>query len=155
MTFSGQFNIWRSSFIYVFSEQSLFCSYYFRVASFSERNFYRAHIYCKQEVIQGSYLSKQLSFCPRNCLEKKRSKEDILFQSRYFCTSSLLEKSYILENANNSEKQYSQLPTFSKDAAFYRIYLLRRIAFLEHTFSEKLIFHSYASFPRPRYLFIC
>ena len=127
----------------------------FQSSFFFRANFYRAHIYCKQEVIQGSYLSKQLSFCPKNCLEKKRSKEHTLFQSRYFCTSSLLEKSYILENANNSEKQYSQLPTFSKDAAFYRIYLLRRIAFLEHTFSEKLIFHSYASFPRPRYLFIC
>ena len=36
--------------------------------------------------------------------------------------------------------------TFSKDATFYSSYLFRRATFLQHTFSEELLFHSYTSY---------
>ena len=43
---------------------------------------------------------------------------------------------------------------FSRDATFYSSYLLRRVAFLQHIFSEELLFYSYASFSRLHFLLV-
>ena len=44
--------------------------------------------------------------------------------------------------------------TLLKDVTFYSSYLFRRATFSKDTFSEKLLFHSYASFPQLPFLFI-
>ena len=88
VTFSGQLFLQNSFFFALFYEQLLFRrSYFFRIASFLERNFYRAGFFWEFEVLYGSYFSEQL-FYPEELFRIKISKEELIFQSRYFCTVS-------------------------------------------------------------------
>ena len=58
-------------------------SYFFRLASFSERKFNRAVTSWEWEVLYGSYVSEQLFF---SLFRIKISKKELLLQSRYFYT---------------------------------------------------------------------
>ena len=70
----------------LFSGPSLFRrSYFFRIAFFPERKFYRAGI------LYGNYSSGHL-FYPEKLFRIKISKKELIFHSRYFCTVSTFHK---------------------------------------------------------------
>ena len=72
------------------------------------------------------------------------SAEHQLFQKSYILEKSIFQKSNISHNLPLLESYLFRGITFSKDAIFYPF---RKATFLQHTFSEELLFHSYASFP--------
>ena len=116
MTFSGQLYFWRSYFFKLFQSNYFDdtaaisqSSYFFRTAAFLRNSFFGTVIFLqllfqnsfffRAKLLQsslflriGSYLGQLLFeaaiFWRKNCLEKKISTEELLFQRRYFCTSS-------------------------------------------------------------------
>ena len=70
-----------------------------------------------------------------------------LFQSNCFEAAVLFWGSYFFRTA--------AFFSFFRTATFYISYLFRRATFLQHTFSEELLFHSFGSFPQSHFLFIC
>ena len=133
-TFSQFFRVTTST------QQSLSRScYFFRTAAFLRSSFFRTVTFSlllfqisfifRAKLLQSNYylrigsylgqlLSKQL-FLAEELFQKKR-----YLQRRYFFKAGtsahhqLLQESYILEKINNSEKQYSLLPTFSGELPF-------------------------------------
>ena len=75
-------------------------------------------------------------------------------QDHFFQKSNIFQKSDIPHYLLFLESYHFWAATFSKDVIFYRSYLFSRVTFSFHTFSEKLLFHSYASFPNLNFLFI-
>ena len=148
----------RTAVVFPFSEQLLFRrSYFFRIASFSKQKFYRAATSWEYEVLYGSYLSEQLIFL-EELFRIRISKNELLFQSRYFCTASTFsQKSYIFEKTDFSENHFPyyllflesclfRATTFSKYATFIGSCLFGRVTFFQHSFSGELLFQSYGSF---------
>ena len=82
----------------------------------------------------------------------KISTEELLFWSRYFSTGSTFSEKLHLEKDNFSEKYYSALPTFLKEATFYGSWLFRRATFYNILFQKSyyfmatIPFHSYISY---------
>ena len=166
VTTSTQRLLFRCSYFFrtaafsTFSEQSLFrWSYFFRIASFSEWSIYRVATSWEQEVVYGSQFSEQLFFS-EELFRIKISNRELLFCGRYFCTASdfseklhfgklIFQKSNISYHLLFLESCLFRATSFSKDATFYTSYLFRRAAFLQHTFSEELLF------PQLHFLFIC
>ena len=93
VTFSEQLYLQSICFFWPapFSEQLslLRSSYFFRIATFLEQNFYRAATTWEKEVLWGSYFSEQLPFLAEELFRMEISTEELLlFRSRYFCTAS-------------------------------------------------------------------
>ena len=80
--------------------------------------------------------------------------KQVLLHIINFLRKAIYWKKLIIQKSNTlyyllfSKSSFFRAAAFSKDAAFYSIYVFRRPAFLQLTFSEELIFHSYGSFPR-------
>ena len=147
-------------------------SHFFAVI-ISEQLLLQSETSTEQPLLENRNLFGQLLFETATFLAEELFRKKRYIQKSYFFKAGtsahhqIFQENYILEKGNNSEKQYSLLPTFagellfraaatfSKDAMFYIILLFRRLAFLQDTFSEELIFHSYASFPQLYYLLIC
>ena len=77
-----------------------------------------------------------------------------LFRKATFWKKLIFQKSNIPHYLHFLESCLFRATTLSKDATFYSSYLFRRATFLQHTFSEELLFHSYGSFPQLHFLFI-
>ena len=96
----------------------------------------------------GQLLFETAIFSAGELFTKKISIEELLFQSRYFCTASTVSGKLYDRKTNSlyyllfPESCFFRAATFLKDATFYSIYLFRRAAFLQDTFSEELIFHT-------------
>ena len=141
----------------MFSEQLLF-SPFFTTVTYSQQLFFQNSFFFRVTILQSSHFLRirsplwQLLFGTTvfSLFRIKISKKELLFQSRY---STQYQK--ILEKANFSEKRYSALPTFSGELLFQSNCLFKRATFLQHAFSEMLLFHSYASFPQLHFFFIC
>ena len=149
-----------SGFFRLFSEQSLFRSSHFCQNSF----YFRANIHFLRIRSSLWQLLFGTAFFPLFWI--KISKKELLIQSRYFCTVSTFPeklhfgKSYIFHKSNIShyllflDSCPFTAATLSKYGTFYSSYLFKRATFLQHTFSEELLFHCYASFPQPQFLFV-
>ena len=64
------------------------------------------------------------------------------------------QESYIFEKPNFLESYLFRAATFLKNVTFYSSKLFRRATFSQNTFSEEMLFHSNASSPQLRLLFI-
>ena len=112
----------------------------------------------------GSFLRQLLFGTPNFLLEElfkiKVFTEKLLFQSRYFCAPSpyphhrgtfwkmlIFHKSIILQHLLFLESYFFIVATFSKDLTFHSSYFSRKASSSQHTFSEEILFHSYAFFP--------
>ena len=124
----------------------------------------------------GQLLFGTATFLVEELLRIKISIEELLSRSRNFCTVSAfseklhLRKSqffrkeifhifYFFWRANLLQRSIFQktlpsLTTFFSYQFFKRRYLFIRVALSQHTFSEELLFHSYASFLQLHLLFI-
>ena len=169
-TFSGQLYFRRSYFFktVTFSEHLLF----FWRAPFSEQSilwgsyFFRGK---KHHLKTGSSLVAKVLFGTAAFLAKELFRMKIsteLIRNRYFCKPSTISeelhfgKEQIFQKSNIPDYPFFsgellfRAATFSKDIVFYGSYLFRRVTYLQHTFSDELTFHSYASFPQLHFLFI-
>ena len=123
--------------------QSLFQnSFFFRAKLLQSSLFLRIGSYL------GQLLFETAIFWWKNCLEKKISTEELLFKSRYFCTSSTFLGKLHLEKADNTETQYSY---FFWKAAFLERPLFQKtlpykILFQRSYFTATLLFHSYNTY---------
>ena len=66
----------------------------------------------------GQLLFGAATFLVEEIFRIKISTEQLLFRTGISAQHQVLQKSYFLENANISEKQYSALPTFSGKLPF-------------------------------------
>ena len=108
----------KAAFFFLFQNSHFFAGVIFsEYLFFLEQKFYRAATSWEQEDLYGTYFSERQFFL-QELFRIKISKKELLSQSRYFCTASTFQKSYILEKADFSEKQYSALPTFSGELLF-------------------------------------
>ena len=170
---SSQFFEWQLRHnSYVFGAAVFFS--FLRTVTFSQQLFFQNGFFFMAKILQNSHFlrikssSWHLLFRTAifSLFRIKISKKELLFQSRYFCTvSTFSEKLYfgkklIFQKSNIPhcllflESCFFRAPIFSKDGTFCSSYLFRRATFLQHTFSEKLLFHSYASLPQLHFLFI-
>ena len=151
----------RAAAFFSFSQNS----HFFAAAIFFQNSFYfRANIHFLSIRSSLWQLLFGTAFFPLFWI--KISKKELLIQSRYFCTVSTFPeklhfgKSYIFHKSNIShyllflDSCPFRAATLSKYGTFYSSYLFKRATFLQHTFSEELLFHCYASFPQPQFLFI-
>ena len=114
--------------------QSLFQnSFFFRAKLLQSSLFLRIGSYL------GQLLFETAIFWWKNCLEKKLSTEELLFKSRYFCTSSTFLGKLHLEKADNTETQYSYF--FWKAAFLERPLFQKTLPFIAFTFPEDLLFY--------------
>ena len=129
--------------------------FFFRIATFSERNFYRATTSWELEILLKSYFSKHLSFWRSNCLEWRCLQKSYFFQVSISAKHLLFQTNYILEKANFQKSNIAnyllflescllRLAIFSKDVNFYSSYLFRTTIFSQKNYSEEILFYSYA-----------
>ena len=115
-------------------------NFFFRVNLLQSSHFLRT------EVLQGSYFSKELYFWRRNCLKKTYLQKSYFFKAGISAQHQLFQESYVLAKANNSEKQYSVLHTFSVELSFQsghffkRRYLLQQLPFQKSYFFTRCFF---------------
>ena len=95
---------------YFFRAAAFFSS--FRIVTFSQQFFFQNRFFFRAKMLLGSYSSEQLFF-PEELFRIKVSKNELLFKGGTSVQYQLFQKSYILEKANFSVKQYSALPTFT------------------------------------------
>ena len=162
---------------YFFRTAAFLTSSFFRTVTFfaviiSEQLLFQSETSTEQPLLDNRKLFRAVTFRSNylfggGIVQKKRYlQKNYFFKAGTSAHHQLFQESYILEKATNSEKQCSLLPTFPGELPFQsgrffkrryllQHYLFRRPAFLQDTFSEELLLHSYASFPQLHYLFIC
>ena len=162
--------------VQLFLQNSCFL-YFFKTVTFSQELFFQNSFFFVVKLLQSSHFlrigssSRQLLFgtviFSEELFRLKISKRELLLWSRYFCTASAFwellyfGKKMIFQRSNSPhyllflESCVFGATTFSKDPTFYSSYLFRRATFLQHTFSEELLFHSFGFFPQIHFLFIC
>ena len=152
------------------TQQLLFRSiYFFRAVVFLkelrfQKNHFLAGVIFSEYLIFRNQTSNEQLFC-----ENRKFFRAVTFRSNYFfreaiaqnkdiCTRAplieagtstqhqLFRKSYIFEKPTFPESYLFERPD-SKDVDFYSSNLFRTATFSQHTFSEELLFHSYASSP--------
>ena len=130
----------------LFQNTHFFPAFFFRISTCSEQNF------------ENRKLFSAVTF--QNSYPQKTSTEELLFRSRFFCTTSTEKqdfgKSYFSRKAKFHITYFfyraTFLMSFSSIATFYSSYIFRRASFSQHTVSEELIFHRYPSFPQLHFL---
>ena len=153
--------------LYTFSEWLLRRnSYIFRAAIFSEQMLFSP--FWDQSLFQSTFsvISRAKILQSSPFLRLRSSLWQFLFgtavfslfkikiSKRDFSEKLIFQKSNILHYLLFLESCFFRAATFSKDGTFYSSYLFRRATFLQHAFSEELLFHSCASFPQLHFLFI-
>ena len=146
---------------------------FFRAVTFSQELFFQNSFFFGAKLLQsshflrirnslGHYFSEQLFFS-EELFRIKISIKELLFKagtsaqhqpSQPFWKKLVFQKSNIPHYVLFLGSCLFRAATFSKDATFYGSYLFRSATFWQHTFSEELLFHSYASFPQLHFLFI-
>ena len=119
------------------------------------------------QMARHQFSNTSLKVLFRQLLRTKISTKDLPCRNRYFCIVAAFSEQLDFEKVNFPENKQSALSTFfgepslslerlsfSKDATFYSSYLFRRATFSQHTFSEELLFHCYASSTQLHLLFI-
>ena len=171
----GQLYFWKIYFFTVFSKYHK--SYFFGAALSSEQmTFLRSsfiktvtfsiifspeHLLVQSETsTQKTYLENRKFFSAVNhrrhlqksyFFEAGSSAQHQLFQKKArFWKRLLFQKSEIPHYLLFLESYL--LISFSSIATFYSSYIFRRASFLQHTFSEELLFHRYPSFPQLHFL---
>ena len=122
VTTSTQQLLFRSS--YFFRAAAFFS--FFRTVTFSQQLFFQNSFFFRATVLQSSHFLRirsplwQLLFGTAvfSLFKIKISKKSCFFKAGTSAQYQLFQKSYILEKANFSEKQYSALPTFSGELLF-------------------------------------
>ena len=156
VTFSEQFFLQDSSIFWgaPFSEQSLFPSIFF--SFFQNIYLFRAKLLRRNQTLRIGNSLVQLplrTFTNRRYLQKNCFFEpDSSVQYQLFQKKQDFGKSYFFRKAKFSITYFfwraNFLTLFSSIATFYSSYIFRRASFLQHTFSEGLLFHRYPSFPQ-------
>ena len=159
-TFSEQFFLQDSSIFWgaPFSEQSLFPSIFF--SFFQNIYLFRAKLLRRNQTLRIGNSLVQLplrTFTNRRYLQKNCFFEpDSSVQYQLFQKKQDFGKSYFFRKAKFSITYFfwraNFLTLFSSIATFYSSYIFRRASFLQHTFSEELLFHRYPSFPQLHFL---
>ena len=117
---------------------------------------YLGQLRIETTIFLGKELFRKKYIYIRSTFSKQVLLQIITFFRKATCWKKLIiQKSKALYTLLFQESYLFRVAASSKDAAFYSIYLFRKPAFLQDTFSEELIFHSYAYFPQLHYLFIC
>ena len=133
--------------------------------------FFQNSCFFRANLLPSSYLGSSIGqllfgaavFLAKELFRIRISTEELLFRSRYFYTTSTFSeelhfgKKLIFQKRNIPDFRRATVldsATFSKELTFYRGYLFRGATFLQHTFSEELLFHNYASFPQLHFLSI-
>ena len=170
-TFRGQlcfgriyfFTLFQSSY---FDKQLVFGgSCFFRTAAVFP--FYKTVTFSQELFFQNSFFSGAKILQSSQFLRIGNSLRQLLFGTAFFFSEELpcFKKELLFQSTASTRKNrffrksISALPTFSgersfrattfsKDATFYSSFLFKRDTFLQHTFSEELLFHSYGSFPQ-------
>ena len=146
-------------------EQSFFRSYFFKIASFqsknsSEQTFLENRKLFRAVTFRNNYLFGGGIVQNKDIYRRATFSKQVLLHSISIFRKATFWKKLISQKSNTPyyllflESCRFRVATFSKDATFYSI-LFKRAAFLQHTFSEELLFHSYAPFPQLHFLFIC
>ena len=194
VTFSGQLYFWRSYSSHFFrvttsTQQLLFwSSYFFRASDFWRSSIFRTVTSLQQLFFQNSYLLRakllpsnhqlrtasslgqlivgRATFLVEGLLRIKISTEELLFRSRYFCTTSTFseklhfgKKPFFYENNIPYyplflESYFFRVATFSKDVIFHSSYLFRIATFHNILLQKSYYFAATLSFPQLHFLFI-
>ena len=160
-----------------FSEQIFFqsscCFLLFQNSHFSQQLFFQKSFFFRTQILQSSHFLRkrsslwQLFFGTAvfpclgwNYLKITTFSRQLLLHSTNFFRKATFWKNIIFEKSNIPhnllflESFFFRAATFSKDGTVYSSYLFRRATFTKHTFSEEVLFYSWASFPRLYFLFI-
>ena len=121
-------------------------SYLFATVIFSEQLLFQGKHSTEQTLLENRQFFRagalrNTDLFDRDLFRLKTFLEEILFRTRYFCTN--FQKSYFLEKANSSEKQYPALPTFSGSRIAYFFYIFRRATFSQLRFLYTATFPIY------------
>ena len=161
----------QNSYFFGASTFFLTSSFFRTVNSLRQLFFQSSHFFRgkKHHLKTGSSLVAKVLFGTAAFLAKELFRMKIsteLIRNRYFCKPSTISeelhfgKEQIFQKSNIPDYPFFsgellfRAATFSKDIVFYGSYLFRRVTYLQHTFSDELTFHSYASFPQLHFLFI-
>ena len=90
--------------------------------------------------LQKSYFFEADSSAQHQLFQKKQD-----FEKGYFVRKAKFRITYFF-------RRVTFLMPFSSIATFYSSYIFRRPSFLQHTFSEELLFYRYPSFPQLHFL---
>ena len=85
-------------------EQSLFSQLFFQNSFFFRAKLLQSKHFLRIESYLGQLIFEIAIFFAEELLRKKRSTEELLFQSRYSAQHQRFQESYILEKGNNSKK---------------------------------------------------
>ena len=178
--FKWQFLVYLVLFSYL---ATLSGQLYFR-RKVTSSHFFRVTISALPVFVRSSYFSQQLLLLRSSVSGTVTSSQQLFFQNIYFLEAKLLPSNHFLRIGSSlgqlllvhfrttfSKKLIFQIrnilyyllflesylfraATFSKDITLYSSYFFRRATFWHYTFSEELLFHSYASSPQLHLLFI-
>ena len=103
----------------------------------------------------GEVIAQNKHICRRApSIEAGTSVQHQLFQKGYIFKKLFFQKRNIPHYLLFLESYLFREATFSKDITFYSSNLFRRASFSQHTFSDGLLFHNYASSTQLHLLFI-
>ena len=139
-------------------------SYFFRTAAFLRSSFFRTvtfsqllfqnSFFFRAKLLQNSHFLRIGRYLGHLLFETAIFGGRIVYKKRYLQKSyffkagisahQLFQESYILEKANNSDKQYSLIPTFSGELPFQSGHFFRRRYLLQHLpFQKTWLFTRY------------
>ena len=128
-------------------------SHFFAVI-ISEQLLLQSEISTEQPLLENRNLFGQLLFETATFLAEELFRKKRYIQKSYFFKAGtsahhqLFQESYILEKANNSEKQYSVLHTFSGKLPFQSGHFFKRRYLLQHLPFQKTCFFTRYFFRR-------
>ena len=120
-----------------------------RIGSSSEQLHFETATFLVEELFRIEISTEELLFWTRYFGTILTLSEKLHFWKSCFFRQEIFRITYFLLRAIFFEDAAS-----SKEGIFYSSYRFRRTAVLQHTFSEELLFHLYASFPQLHFLFI-
>ena len=179
-TFSGQLYFRRNYFFTLFQSNyfraGAVFSFFRTVTEQSQELFFQNSFFFGAKIIQSSDFLRIASSLPQllsgtaifleELFRIKISKKELPFQSSYFCTASIFSekphfgKKLIFQKMNFRITYFFWRAVLLEQLLFQKAppsnssYLFRRATFLQHSFSEELLFHSCGSFPLLHFSFI-
>ena len=179
-TFSGQLYFRRNYFFTLFQSNyfraGAVFSFFRTVTEQSQELFFQNSFFFGAKIIQSSDFLRIASSLPQllsgtaifleELFRIKISKKELPFQSRYFCTAPIFSekphfgKKLIFQKMNFRITYFFWRAVLLEQLLFQKAlpsnssYLSRRATFLQHSFSEELLFHSCGSFPLLHFSFI-
>ena len=164
VTFSGQLFLQNSCCFLLFQSSRFFAGVIFLEKLLPQRENSTEQPLLENRKFFTAVTFRDSYFFRRNCLglsyikSASFSKQVLLHNINLFRKVTFWKK-LIFQNINFRITYFSWRPEFRatsfwKDATFYSSYLFRKATFLQHSFSEELLFHSYVSFWQLHFLFL-